>query len=104
MEYLLQLKDGYLLDIESDEESYDGCPTCNYNSEYINTITLICSKYTHTISISQMYSFALSLGTVMKVFLSNLETLKACKDNYKCNCCNFVFINGHTYCQKYTKE
>lgn len=26
MEYLLQLKDGYLLDIESDEESYDGCP------------------------------------------------------------------------------
>ena len=48
MEYLLQLKDGYLLDIESDEESYDGCPTCNYNSEYINTITLICSKYTHT--------------------------------------------------------
>lgn len=28
----------------------------------------------------------------------------AYKDNYKCNCCNFVFINGHTYCQKYTKE
>lgn len=80
MKYLLQLKDGYLLDIESDEESYDGCPTCNYNSEYINTITLICSKYTHTISISQMYSFALSLGTVMKVFLSNLETLKACTE------------------------
>ena len=80
MEYLLQLKDGYLLDIESDEESYDGCPTCNYNSEYINTITLICSKYTHTISISQMYSFALSLGTVMKIFLSNLETLKACTE------------------------
>lgn len=80
MEYLLQLKDGYLLDIESDEESYDGCPTCNYDSEYINTITLICSKYTHTISISQMYSFALSLGTVIKVFLSNLETLKACTE------------------------
>lgn len=28
----------------------------------------------------------------------------AYRDNYKCNCCNFVFINGHTYCQKYTKE
>lgn len=27
-----------------------------------------------------MYSFALSLGTVMKVFLSNLETLKACTE------------------------
>lgn len=26
------------------------------------------------------------------------------KDNYNCNCCNFVFMNGHTYCQKYTKE
>lgn len=29
MEYLLQLKDGYLLNIESDEESYGGCPTCD---------------------------------------------------------------------------
>jgi hypothetical protein len=77
MEYLLQLKDGYLLNIESDEESYGGCPTCDYGSEYINTITLICSKYTHTISISQMYDFALSSGVVMKVFLRNSETLKA---------------------------
>lgn len=77
MEYLLQLKDGYLLNIESDEESYGGCPTCDYGSEYINTITLICSKYTHTISISQMYGFALSSGVVMKVFLRNSETLKA---------------------------
>ncbi len=77
MEYLLQLKDGYLLNIESDEESYGGCPTCDYGSEYINTITLICSKYTHTISISQMYDFALPSGVVMKVFLRNSETLKA---------------------------
>ena len=77
MEYLLQLKDGYLLNIESDEESYGGCPTCDYGSEYINTITLICSKYTHTISISQMYDFALPSAVVMKVFLRNSETLKA---------------------------
>lgn len=49
MEYLLQLKDGYLLNIESDEESYGGCPTCDYGSEYINTLTLICSKCRHTI-------------------------------------------------------
>lgn len=77
MEYLLQLKDGYLLNIESDEESYGGCPTCDYGSEYINTLTLICSKCRHTISISQMYDFALSSGTVMKVFLHNSEALKA---------------------------
>lgn len=77
MEYLLKLKDGYLRDIESDEESYRGCPTCNYGSEYINTLTLICSKCRHTISISQMYDFALSSGVVMKVFLHNSEALKA---------------------------
>jgi hypothetical protein len=77
MEYLLQLKDGYLLNIESDEESYRGCPTCDYNSEYINTLTLICSKCIHTISVSQMYDFALPSGVVMKVFLRNSETLKA---------------------------
>lgn len=77
MEYLLKLKDGYLRDIESDEERYGGCPTCDYGSEYINTLTLICSKCRHTISISQMYDFALSSGVVMKVFLQNSETLKA---------------------------
>lgn len=77
MEYLLQLKDGYLLNVESDEESYGGCPTCDYGSEYINTLTLICSKCEHTISVSQMYDFVLSSGTVMKVFLHNSEALKA---------------------------
>ena len=77
MEYLLQLKDGYLLNIESDEESYGGCPTCDYGSEYINTLTLICSKCRHTISISQMYDFALSSGVVMKVFLQNSENTQS---------------------------
>lgn len=77
MKYLLKLKDGYLRDIESDEERYRGCPTCDYGSEYINTLTLICSKCEHTISVSQMYDFVLSSGTVMKVFLHNSEALKA---------------------------
>lgn len=77
MEYLLKLKDGYLRGIESDGERYGGCPTCDYGSEYINTLTLICSKCEHTISVSQMYDFVLSSGTVMKVFLHNSEALKA---------------------------
>ena len=34
--YLVKLIDGEILDVIYDQEYHSGCPTCDYDSEYIN--------------------------------------------------------------------
>ena len=42
---LLKLKNGGIVNIQSNEYSYRGCPTCDYGSQYINEITITLTKY-----------------------------------------------------------
>lgn len=48
-EYLIKMIDGGILNIETDNESYAGCDTCDYGSKYINYITITMSQYILTI-------------------------------------------------------
>ena len=77
-EYLIKMIDGGILNIETDNESYAGCDTCDYGSKYINYITITMSQYILTIEITNEYGYALSVENAMHIFLrkhSDIECL-----------------------------
>lgn len=73
---LLELKDGGILKIETDETSYPGCPTCDYGSKYINELDITLTKYHVHAEVSQMYEYRLSSGDLMNLILPNVDTIK----------------------------
>lgn len=73
---LLKMVDGGILDVRSDLEYYEGCPTCNYGSSYINEYDIdLVTSHVH-IEVSQMYEYLLSEGDMMKLLLSNVDEIK----------------------------
>lgn len=73
---LIEMKDGGILDITSDTWDSPGCETCDYGSRYVNewTITMTTGKF--YIEIEEMYSYALSEGYMMKLFLNNVNHIQ----------------------------
>ena len=71
-DYIIKFIDGgKLLQIDSDEESYEGCPTCNFGSEYINSISFIGTAYKLDVYTSNMYDYAMNMSDVLKIVLNN---------------------------------
>ena len=58
-------------------ESYPGCPTCDYGSEYINEIHIMLTSYKVYVKVNQMYEYVLSEGQMMRLFLSEYENIQA---------------------------
>ena len=75
-EMLIKMTDGGLVNYEDDCEYYGGCPTCDYGSEYINEIYITLTKYKIYIKTNQMYEYVLSEGQMMKLFLSEYNTIQ----------------------------
>jgi hypothetical protein len=73
---LLNLVDGGIVEIYSDQESYGGCSTCDYGSSYINLYTIKLTKGTIDIKTSKEYEYALTEDYMMKLILSNVEHIK----------------------------
>lgn len=73
---LIKMIDGGMENYKDDSYSYDGCPTCNYGSEYINEIDITLTKYTISVETNQMYEYVLSEGQMMKLFLSEYNTIQ----------------------------
>lgn len=71
----IKLKNAELLSYTDDSTYYSGCPTCDCGSEYINDIQIITTNYIIDISITQMYSYAISQGDVIKIFATNLSAM-----------------------------
>ena len=74
---LIKMVDGGLVDYNDDCYSYGGCPTCDYGSEYINEIDITLTCYKIHVKVNQMYEYVLSEGQVMKLFLSEHDTIQA---------------------------
>ena len=74
---LVELQDGAILNIITDEESYDGCDTCDYGSRYINNIEVVFSHHSLKIKVDKMYEFAISSNHLIKLFLQNLDMIKS---------------------------
>ena len=80
-EMLIKMIDGGLVNYEDDSYSYAGCPTCDYGSEYINEVYITLTQYKIHIRINQMYEFSLSEGQMMKLFLSEYNTIQTMTEN-----------------------
>lgn len=73
---LIKMIDGGLVNYADDSYFYSGCPTCNYGSEYINEIDITLTRYKIHIKTNQMYEYVLSEGDMMKLFLSEYNTIQ----------------------------
>lgn len=73
---LFQLIDGGIKQILSDTESWGGCETCDWGSQYINEFTIEMTTGTIDIKVDTMYEFALSEGAMMEIILPNIDHIK----------------------------
>ena len=76
-EMLIKMVDGGLVSYDDDCYHYDGCPTCDYGSEYINEIDIALTNYKIHIETNQMYEYVISEGQMIKLFLSECDAIKA---------------------------
>ena len=74
---LINMIDGGLVNYIDDCYSYGGCPTCDYGSEYITEIDITLTHYKIHIKTNQMYEYVLSEGQMMKLFLTEYNTIQA---------------------------
>lgn len=72
---LIKMLDGGLINYTDDYYHYNGCPTCNYGSEYINEIDITLVHHTIHIKTNQMYEYVLSEGQMIKLFLTEYDTI-----------------------------
>lgn len=64
--YIVKLKDGYIKSIDTNENFYSGCPTCDYGSSYMNEFWITLSKSKIYAETKQMYEYCFSAGEMMK--------------------------------------
>lgn len=51
-----------------DTSHYDGCPTCDYGSEYINDISIETTNYIVAVKFNAMYDYAFSTAEAIRIF------------------------------------
>lgn len=73
---LIKMIDGGLVNYTDDCWCMSGCPTCDYGSEYVNEIDITLTKYKIHVRTNQMYEYVLSEGQMMKLFLSEYNTIQ----------------------------
>lgn len=78
---LINMIDGGLVNYTDDCYSYGGCPTCDYGSEYINEIGITLTQYKIHVKTNQMYEYVLSEGQMMKLFLTEYNTIQTMTEN-----------------------
>ena len=59
-EMLIKMVDGGLVNYADDYYHYDGCPTCDYGSQYINEVDVTLTKYKIHVKTNQMYEYVLN--------------------------------------------
>ena len=73
---LIKMLDGGILNYVDDHYCHDGCPTCDYGSEYINEIDITLVHHTIHIKTNQMYEYVLSEGQMIRLFLTEYDTIR----------------------------
>lgn len=73
---LIKMTDGGIVNYEDNCHYYEGCPTCNYGSEYINEIDITLVHHTIHIKTNQMYEYVLSEGQMVRLFLTEYNTIQ----------------------------
>lgn len=74
---LIKMLDGGIVNYEDDSYHYDGCPTCDWGSEYINEVDITLTHYAIHFKTNQMYEYALSEGQMVRLFLTEYDAIRA---------------------------
>ncbi len=78
---LIKMLDGGLVSYTDDYYHYGGCPTCDYGSEYITEIDIELTNYRLHVNTNQMYDYVVSEGQMMKLFLTEYNTIQSMTEN-----------------------
>jgi hypothetical protein len=78
---MLELIDGGIVDVQSDNNYISGCDTCDYGSRYINYFDIELTKTKIKIEATQTWDYPLSEGLMMKILLSNVDDIKNMTEN-----------------------
>lgn len=73
---LIKMTDGGIVNYEDNCYHYDGCPTCNYGSEYINEIDITLVHHAIHVKTNQMYEYAISEGQMVRLFLTEYNIIQ----------------------------
>lgn len=80
---LLKMKDDYIVNILYDSEYHSGCPTCDYNSQYIREFWIVMQYRVIYVKSTQMYGFACTEDFLFKLFLRNVDKIrKMCRKEF----------------------
>lgn len=77
---LIEMVDGGIEEISNDFYDSPGCETCDYGSSYVSDFTVYMVSGDIKVHIDQMYDYAISEGYLMKLFLENVDSIKAMKE------------------------
>ncbi|HFL3696705.1 hypothetical protein [Clostridioides difficile] len=78
---LIQLINGAIVDITTEQEYVSGCETCDYGSCYTTDLRIIYkNKKTDIIRDDSMYDYGMSLSDIMKVILNYKEDITKLKE------------------------
>ncbi|EJX2602104.1 hypothetical protein RZ897_014190 [Clostridioides difficile] len=78
---LIQLTNGAIVDIITEQEYSSGCETCDYGSCYTTDLMIIYkNKKKDIIRDESMYDYGMSLSSIMKVILNHQEDIEKLKE------------------------
>ena len=73
---LLKMKNGGILDITQDNQYIQGCPTCDYGSEYISEMQIKLTNIYINVEANSKCNYSLSDGLIMKIILPNVNEIQ----------------------------
>ena len=73
--YIIKLKDGGVLDIDSYDSHTSGCPTCDYGAEYINELYLTLATMNIEIETNSGNGYVLTTANTIKLFAKDFSEM-----------------------------
>lgn len=72
---LVKMKNGGILNITSDKDYTQGCPTCDYGSCYVTYYDIKLTTINIHVEVNKMYYYLLTKGDMMEIILPNLDKI-----------------------------
>lgn len=74
-DYIIKLKDGGVVFIDSYDSYKSGCPTCDYGAEYINELYLTLTTIEITVETTSGNDYILTTANTIKLFAKDFSNM-----------------------------
>ena len=83
---LIKFTDGALINVEYENDFMQGCPTCDYGSNYINEYTFVFKDNKRLeIKVNNMYRYCFSEGDMLHILLPNVDYITTLSEKEFCD-------------------